>query len=105
LARFHVAARQHIDRMILRDEQILDRILVAPGAAQPDRVPDVGEFGRALGEQHRSDDWRAVRVQPLLSVGADDRYMAAEPTRMMAAAGEGPGRGDAIAAGNDSCLP
>ena len=93
-----VAARQGVDRIGLGHEQILDRILVAAGAAQPDRVPDVGELGAALREQHRADDRRAVGVEARLAVGLDHRHVAAEPARMMAAAGEGPGRGDPVAA-------
>ena len=90
--------------MILGNKQIRDRILVAAGAAQPDRVPDVGEFGRAFREQHRAHDRRAVGLQPRPAVGFDHRHMAAEPARMMAAAGKAPGRGDAIAAGYDARL-
>ena len=102
--RLGAVARDRAQRIGLRHEQILDRVLVAAGAAQPHRVPDIGELGLGFGEQAGAHRRAAVAFAPRLAVRLDHRHMAAEPARVVAAAGKGPGRRHVIAAGDGARL-
>ena len=89
----------------LRHEQVLDRVVVAAGAAQPDHLPGVGDGRLRFREQHGALLERlAVRAEPRLAVRLADGGVAAEPLRMPAAAGELPVPGHAIAAVGDDRL-
>ena len=77
-----------------RDEQILDRIGIGAGAAQPDHVPDVVHGGARRRKHDGADFRRAVRLHPPRAVGFEDLDMGAEPVRLARAAGEIPARGD-----------
>src|SRR6516162_9678092 len=81
-------------RMPLRHKEVLDREAVAAGALETDHMPDVGHPGTRFREQHRAHDRAAVGVEARGPVGLDNRDMAAEPSRVVAAAGKAPGRRD-----------
>ena len=89
----------------LRHEQVLDRVVVAAGAAQAHDLPDVGHGGARFREQHGALLERlAVGPEPRRAVALADGAVAAEPLRVPAAAGEAPAPGDAIAAVDDDGL-
>ena len=90
--------------MVLANEQILDLVAVAAGAAQTDHVPGVDPGGFAGGEQQRADDDLAVGVAPGRAVGLDDAGMPAQPGGVSAATDEGPTSGQPIAVALDSGL-
>ena len=85
-------------RMIRSHEEVLQRELVAGGAAQADRVPDVGPLDVFGAHQHRPLLRHAVGLEPRSAVGRNDRTMRAEPGRVPAAGGKGPYAGDPVAA-------
>ena len=76
-----------VNRALVRNEQIVDRVFVARRAAQAERMPDVVKFGARFGIQ-----------EGLRLLGARDPQMRAEPGRVLTAAHEPPFAGDAIAA-------
>ncbi len=86
------------DRMVGADEEVVQRELVAGGAAQADRVPDVGPFDVLGAHQHGALLLHAVGIEPRRAVGLVDRAMGAEPGRVPAAGREGPDAGDPVAA-------
>ena len=67
-------------------------------------MPDVGHLGAGFREQQGTDDRAAVAVRQLRAVLPEDRHMAAEPGRVVAAAGEAPCRGHPVAALDDPRL-
>ena len=74
------------------------RELVAGGAAQPDRLPDVGPDDRTGGHEHRAFDAPAIGMGQRLAIGTEHRRMRTEPGGVPATRREGPLPGDAIAA-------
>ena len=84
----------------VRNEEIIDRIGIGAGAAQPDRVPDVVHRGVSYREKYGADFRRAVRLAPRAAVGLDDADMGAEPARLPRAGGKVPARAGLVAAGN-----
>src|SRR5262245_31648652 len=76
-----------------RNEQILDRVVVAAGALEADHMPDFGYPGTALGKQHGALGRLAVGREPRRAVRLVQRAMAGEPARVLDAAGEAPGAG------------
>ncbi len=85
--------------MVGAHEEIVQRELVAGGAAQADRVPDVGPLHVLGAHQHGAlllqRRWRRVCGEPS---AVEDRAMRAEPGRVPAAGGEGPDAGHPVAA-------
>src|SRR5205814_10462316 len=91
----------HRERAFLRYEQILDRDVVAAGAAQAADVPGVDDAHQRLRVEERDADLLvAVGAQPR-RVAVEDLARAVEQVRVHAAAGEEPVPADAIAAGRD----
>lgn len=86
------------DRMVRTDEEVVERKLVAGGAAQPDRVPDVGPFDVFGAHQHGAFDLLAIGVTARCAVGGIDRAVGAEPGGVASAGGKRPDPGDAVAA-------
>src|SRR5258708_36779782 len=83
--------------MIRAKEEVVQRELVAGGAAQPDRVPDVGPFHIPGAHQHGALLRLAIGFAPRRAVGRIDRTMRAEPGRGPAAGGERPPPPDPVA--------
>ena len=90
--------------MVVANEQVLDLVAVAAGAAQADHVPGVDPGGLAGGQQQRADHDLAVGVAPGRAVGLDDAGMPAQPVGVPAAADEGPASGQPIAVTLDDGL-
>src|ERR1700730_7043075 len=86
--------------IFLRDEEIVEAIAVAAGAAQPDDLPVVDDLGAGLRKQYRTHERAAVRVESRRAVWLEDRDMRAEPGGVPAAGGKGPAPGDPDAALN-----
>src|SRR5882724_7147411 len=84
--------------VFLRDEEVVEAIAVAAGAAQPDDLPVVDDLGAGLREQDRAHEWAAVRVEPRRAVRLKDRNVGAEPGGVPAAGGKAPAPGDPDAA-------
>src|ERR1700730_14409681 len=84
--------------VFLVDEDVVEAIAVAAGAAQPDDLPVVDDFGAGLREEDSADERPAVRVEPRRAVRLEDRDMRAEPGGVPAAGGKAPAPGDPDAA-------
>ena len=65
------------DRMICPHEEVVQRELVAGGAAQADGVPDVGPLDVLGAHQHGALLWRAAGFVLRRTVGRIDRTMRA----------------------------
>jgi hypothetical protein len=86
------------DGMVGADEMVVQGELVTGGAAQANRVPDVGPRDVFAAHQHGALLLDAVVVQPRRAVSLEDRTVGAEPGGVAAAGGKGPHARDAIAA-------
>lgn len=86
------------DRMVGAHEEIVERELVAGGAAQADGAPDIGPLHVLRADQHGALERGAVGVVFGRTVGRKDRAVGAEPGRMAAAGGKGPDAGHPVAA-------
>ena len=84
--------------MVRWNEEVIQRELVAGGAAQADRVPDVGPFDVLGSHQHGALQRHAVGFQSGSAVGRKDRTMRAEPGRVPTTGGKGPHARDPVAA-------
>ncbi len=84
--------------MVGAHEEVVERELVAGGAAQADGVPDVGPLDVLGAHQHGALQRRAVGVVFGRPVGGVDRTMRAEPGRVPAAGCKRPHAGDPVAA-------
>src|SRR4029450_5499935 len=76
-----------IDGALVRNEQIIDRILVAGRAAQPQRMPDIVECGARFGIQ-----------EGLRFLGARHPQMRAKPSGVLTGARRAPFSSDAVPA-------
>src|SRR6266851_7760143 len=83
--------------MYRRNKYILDREIVAAGAAHPGGMPSVEDFAIGRRKEQDADNRRAVRQQAR-AVAIDDPAAGLQPPSMLAAAGERPPAGGAIAA-------
>ncbi len=79
--------------MVGAHEEVVERELVAGGAAQADRVPDVGPLHVLGAYQHGPLERGAVGVVFGRPVGGVDRAVRPEPGRMPAAGCKGPHAG------------
>src|SRR4029079_1276566 len=86
------------DRMIGSDEEVVQCELVAGGAAQADRVPDIGPRDVPGPHQHGALLVHAIGFQFWRAVGPVDRTMRPEPGRVPSAGGKGPNAGDPVTA-------
>src|ERR1700730_15239703 len=84
--------------VFLRDEEVVEAIAVAAGAAQPDDLPVVDDFGAGLREEDSADERPAFRVETRRAVRLEDRDMRAEPGGVPAGGGKAPAPGDPDAA-------
>src|SRR6185295_5631035 len=87
------------DGMVRTHEEIVQRELVARGAAQADRVPDVCPLHVLGAHQHGALQLFTGRgIAFRRTVGLVDRAVGAEPGRVAAAGGKGPHAADPVAA-------
>src|SRR5579859_439620 len=86
------------DGVIGSHEEVVERELVARGAAQAHRVPDVGPFDILATHQHGALGLLAIVVEPRGAVGLEDRTVRAKPGGVTAPGRKRPDAGDAIAA-------
>ena len=77
---------RHAAWSVRRDEQILYDVFVTGGATQSQRVPDIDHRWR----------WTSETACVRTSFLPVDLHMRAEPSGVLAAAGEAPGAGDAV---------